>query len=66
MAEERLARRDGVRRVRFDEGVSRAVRQIASADLVVSSSFHGLIVADAYGIPAVWQSRSTPIAMSPT
>lgn len=51
---DQLARRDGVRRVRFDQGVSRAVRQIASADLVVSSSLHGLIVADAYGIPAVW------------
>lgn len=34
------------------------VSRIASAEMVVSSSLHGLIVADAFGIPAVW-ARST-------
>lgn len=31
-----------------------AVSQIASSEVVVSSSLHGLIVAEAYGVPTVW------------
>ena len=30
------------------------VNKIASCDLILSSSLHGLIVADAYGVPNVW------------
>jgi pyruvyltransferase len=41
-----------------DGDVLDVVSRIASAELVVSSSLHGLIVADAFGLPAVW-ARST-------
>lgn len=34
--------------------VEDVVRQVAAAELVVSSSLHGLVVAHAYGVPAVW------------
>lgn len=32
----------------------RVVNQICSCDVIVSSSLHGIIVAEAYGIPAIW------------
>lgn len=53
-AYDRLIERPGVQRVEFNRSVSHVVRTIASAELVVSSSLHGLITADAYGVPAVW------------
>lgn len=36
----------------------RFVDQIAACELVVSSSLHGIIIAEAYGIPAVWLRAS--------
>ena len=36
------------------EGVETVVRQIAAAQVCVSSSLHGIIVAQAYGVPWVW------------
>ena len=34
------------------------IDQICSCDMVVSSSLHGLIIAEAYGIPSVWAKFS--------
>lgn len=36
------------------EGLERVVDQIAGATAVISTSMHGLIIAQAYGIPWVW------------
>lgn len=38
------------------------IKSIATAELVVSSSLHGLIVADSFGIPAVWATTTNPLA----
>lgn len=37
------------------------VQRIAACDVVVSSSLHGLIVAESYGVPAVWVQPSPNI-----
>ena len=39
-----------------DQPVDDVLTQIASAELVLSSSLHGLIAADSFGIPCVWIS----------
>lgn len=38
-----------------------SINEIASCDVVLSSSLHGIIVAEAYGIPAVWVSASNRV-----
>jgi pyruvyltransferase len=39
----------------------RTIDQIASCDIILSSSLHGLIVAEAYGIPSVWVRLSNRV-----
>ncbi len=40
--------------VNVHQGAQSAVREIASGRTVLTTSLHGLITADAYGIPALW------------
>ncbi|MGW9405410.1 polysaccharide pyruvyl transferase family protein [Arthrobacter sp. NPDC055585] len=44
----------GITVVDVREGVEPAVRQIAGARACISSSLHGIVVAQAYGVPWVW------------
>ncbi|MER1996801.1 MAG: polysaccharide pyruvyl transferase family protein [Arthrobacter sp.] len=44
----------GITMVDVREGVETVVRRIAGAQACVSSSLHGIIVAQAYGVPWVW------------
>ncbi|MFE5670504.1 polysaccharide pyruvyl transferase family protein [Agromyces sp. NPDC056523] len=43
-----------VRVVNVHQTAERVVREIGSSGTVVTTSLHGLVTADAYGIPAVW------------
>ncbi|MGN7861630.1 hypothetical protein ACTJI8_13710 [Microbacterium sp. 22303] len=52
-----LAGLDGVRAVNVHRAAPPVVREIASAGAVLTTSLHGLVTADAYGIPAVWTTR---------
>ncbi|MBM7502738.1 polysaccharide pyruvyl transferase family protein [Agromyces aurantiacus] len=62
-----LAQSQGVRVrvVDVHQPAARAVREIASADAVVTTSLHGLVTADAYGIPAVWTMLEPPLSGGP-
>jgi len=40
---------------------SRTVRQIAACDVILTTSLHGLVVADAFGIPALWTQLEPPL-----
>lgn len=37
------------------------VQKIAGSDIVISSSLHGIIVADAYGVPSIWAQPDAKI-----
>lgn len=39
-------------------GIEEVIEQIVACDRIISSSLHGIICADAYGIPAIWLHAS--------
>jgi hypothetical protein len=45
---------DLVHNIDARQGLERVVREIAAAQVCISSSLHGIIVAQAYGVPWVW------------
>lgn len=44
----------GVNVIDIDSGLEEVVRQVKSCRVIASSSLHGLICSDAYGVPNVW------------
>lgn len=56
-----MVRSADARVVNVHQGAARAVREIAAARAVVTTSLHGLITADSYGIPAVWTTLDPPL-----
>ncbi|WP_309127661.1 polysaccharide pyruvyl transferase family protein [Microbacterium sp.] len=58
-----LTRRAGdfARTVNVHRRAASAVREIATGRAVVTTSLHGLVTADAYGIPAVWTTLDPPL-----
>jgi pyruvyltransferase len=43
-----------VRVIDIESGIEDFVRAVLSCEVILSSSLHGLICADAYGVPSVW------------
>ena len=58
-----LTRRGGgaVRVIDVRQSAAAATREIAACAVVLTSSLHGLIVADSYGIPAAWTTLEPPL-----
>lgn len=58
-----LARAQGLRVTIIDvhQEAATAVRQIAACRMVVTTSLHGLVTADSFGIPAVWTVLEPPL-----
>jgi hypothetical protein len=50
-----------VRVVNVHQTAERVIREIAASGVVISTSLHGLVIADAYGIPAVWTTLEPPL-----
>jgi hypothetical protein len=51
----------GSRTVNVHQSARRAVREIAACRMIVTTSLHGLVSADAFGIPAVWTTLDPPL-----
>lgn len=49
-----FAKAEEVKIIDIESGITNVIDEICSCDFIASSSLHGLIVADAYGIPSVW------------
>jgi len=52
---------DAARVVNVHQRAAPAVREIAAGRVVITTSLHGLVTADAYGIPAVWTTLDPPL-----
>jgi pyruvyltransferase len=57
----RLCRDHGVRMIDIQAGIEEVIRQVKSCRFIVSSSLHGLILADMYKVPSVWIKISDKI-----
>ncbi len=54
-----------VRVVNVHQRAERVVREIGASGAVITTSLHGLVTADAYGIPAVWTTLEPPLGGGP-
>lgn len=54
-------RHSNVKIIDIQDGVERVIDKVTSCNLILSSSLHGMIVADAYGIPGYWYKISNKI-----
>lgn len=56
-----IAQAEEVKILDIEDETFAFVDQVASCDVIISSSLHGLICAESYGIPSVWVSMSNKV-----
>ena len=55
---------DGVKKIFLEsDNIETLLEEILSCKRIVSSSLHGLVVADAYGIPSAWMDSGEPAGL---
>jgi len=59
---QKIRAKEGAKVINILGGINHVVDEILSCECIVSSSLHGLIAADAYGIPALWIELSDKVA----
>jgi pyruvyltransferase len=58
---ERVRRDSSVHVLNIESGIAEFVREALSCQVILSSSLHGLICADSYGIPSAWLKLSDQV-----
>ncbi|WP_404434877.1 polysaccharide pyruvyl transferase family protein [Microbacterium lacus] len=51
----------GVHVIDVHRSAAQVVREIAACEMIVTTSLHGLVTADSYGVPAVWTTLDPPL-----
>ncbi|MEW6372588.1 MAG: polysaccharide pyruvyl transferase family protein [Pseudomonadota bacterium] len=55
---------DGVKKIFLEsDDIETLLDEILSCKRIVSSSLHGLVIADAYGIPSAWMDSGEPVGL---
>ena len=57
----RMKNRDGVLIINILDPIDKVVNDILSCEKIISSSLHGIIAGDAYGIPSMWIKLSDKV-----
>jgi pyruvyltransferase len=58
----KVSQTDGIKIIDITSGVNEVVDAILSCESIASSSLHGIIAADAYGIPSTWIKLSDNVS----
>jgi len=57
----RLSKIPGIKVINVDRNVRPVLKEISQCEYILSSSLHGLVVADSYGIPNAWIEMSDKV-----
>jgi pyruvyltransferase len=56
---------DEIREINAQQDPLKVIQEICECDVILSSSLHGVIIADSYGIPACWLNPEAKLWIKP-